>query len=58
MQEVLSERLMKLDQQLSFLAWLRGLRLDPEDKKQLLMFWADRVGTKVTGDMVKRAGID
>ena len=41
----------------NFLAWLRGLRIDAQDKKQLLMYWADRVGVKITGDMVKRAGI-
>ena len=40
-----------------FLAWLRLTHLDPEDKKQLLMTWADRVGTKVTGDMIARAGL-
>ncbi|MBA7607069.1 hypothetical protein ES703_14221 [subsurface metagenome] len=32
--------------------------MDPEDKKQLLMTWADRVGVKITGEMVKRAGIE
>ena len=41
-----------------FLAWLRGLHLDNEDKKQLLMLWADRVGTKITYDMIIRAGIE
>jgi hypothetical protein len=58
MQEVIPERLIRLEQRDNFLAWLRGLRIDTQDKKQLLMFWADRVDTKVTGDMVKRAGID
>ena len=41
-----------------FFAWLRSLRLDPEDKKQLLMTWCDRFGVKITGDIIKRAGIE
>lgn len=41
-----------------FLAWVRAIRLDPEDKKQLLMTWSDRFGVKISGDMVKRAGIE
>jgi len=41
-----------------FLAWLRGLHLDNEDKKQLLMIWADRVGKEVTGDLIRKAGIE
>ncbi len=58
MEEVIPERLMSEGQRDNFLAWLRGLDIDTQDKKQLLMFWVDRVGIKVTGDMVKRAGID
>ena len=58
MQEVIPERLMKAEELDSFLAWLRGLRITPEDKKQLLMFWADRVGIKLNGDIIARAGIE
>jgi len=42
----------------TFLAWLRGLPLDPEDKKQLLMTWCDRFHVKITGDIIKTAGIE
>lgn len=41
-----------------FLAWLRELRIDAQDKKQLLMLWADRVRIPVTHDMLIRAGIE
>jgi len=41
-----------------FLAWLRSLLMADEDKKALLMFWVDRVGTRLTGDMVHAAGIE
>jgi hypothetical protein len=58
MQEAIPAGLLLASRKDTFLAWLRGIGLDQEDKKQLLMYWADRVGTKVTGDMVKRAGIE
>lgn len=57
MEEVIPQSLIQVNQRDDFLAWLRGLRIDPEDKKQLLTYWADRVGTKVTGDMIARAGL-
>jgi len=57
MERVIPARLMEVGQLSDFLAWLRGTGLDREDKKQLLMFWADRVGVWVTGDMIKRAGM-
>lgn len=41
-----------------FLRWLRALPTDKEDKKHILMMWCDRVGVKVTGKLIKRAGID
>lgn len=46
------------DFQDTFLGWLRGLDIDKEEKKRILMMWCDRVDVKVTGAMVKRAGID
>ena len=49
---------MRTERRDDFLAWLRGLRIDPEDKKQLLMIWCDRVGVKTTGDMLEWAGIE
>ena len=58
MQEVIPERLMKAGELDSFLAWLRGLSIDTEDKKQLLRLWADRVGIKLNGDIIARAGIE
>ena len=42
----------------AFLGWLRVLDVQKEDKKRILMMWCDRVGVTLTGDMVKRAGID
>lgn len=42
----------------AFLGWLQELDVDKEEKKHILMMWCDRVDVKVTGDMVKRAGID
>lgn len=41
-----------------FLSWLKALPIDKEEKKHILMMWCDRQGVKLTGDMVKRAGID
>ena len=58
MQDVIPERLMKPEQRDNLLAWLRGLQIDKADKKLLLMLWADRVATPITGDMIKRAGIE
>ncbi len=58
MEEVIPERLMSAEKLGFFLAWLRLTRLDPEDKKQLLMTWADRVGIMLTKDILKRAGIE
>lgn len=58
MQEAIPAGLLLASRKDTFFAWLRRIGLDQEDKKQLLMYWADRVGTKVTGDMVKRAGIE
>lgn len=40
-----------------FMAWLRELHVDPENKKQLLLFWCDRVGVKTTGYMLEWSGI-
>lgn len=57
MQDIIPQYLLSGDRSDEFLTWLRGLRIDAEDKKQLLMLWADRVGTKVTGDMITRAGL-
>ena len=57
MQDIIPAHLLIGNRTDEFLAWLRDLRIDAEDKKQLLMLWADRVGTKATGDMITRAGI-
>ena len=58
MQVIIPEHLTGRENLEAFLAFLRGLRLDPEDKRQFLMDWCDRVGVKITGDMIKRAGIE
>jgi hypothetical protein len=58
MENVIPERLMAAERAADFLAWLRVTYLDREDRKQLLMHWADRVGIKVTQYMIKSAGID
>ena len=57
MQDIIPPYLLIGDRTDEFLTWLRGLHLDAEDRKQLLMLWADRVGTKVTGDMITRTGL-
>jgi len=58
MQAIIPAHLLIANRTDEFLAWLRGLGLDPEDKKQLLMLWADRVGKEVTGDLIRKAGIE
>jgi len=58
MQEVIPAQFMKPLRVNDFLAWLRFQRLDPENKKQLLRSWADRVGIKLTREMVTTAGIE
>jgi len=57
MAEVIPERLIHFPQIAPFMAWLRELKVDPEDKKQILMYWCDYVGVKTKGDMLKWAGI-
>ena len=57
MQDIIPQHLLIGNRTDEFLAWLRGLRIDAEDKKQLLMLWADRVGKEVTGDMIRGAGL-
>lgn len=56
MQEVLPDSLLGVENLEPFLAYLRGLPIDPEDKKQMLLDWTDGAGIKVTGDMINRAG--
>jgi len=34
--------------------FIRGLRLTPEDKKQVLMEWAEMAGVTVTAEKVER----
>jgi len=58
MQEVIPAELLTEEAEARFLAWLRSLLMADEDKKALLMFWVDRVGTRLTGDMVHAAGIE
>lgn len=58
MEEVIPERLMHFHQIAVFMAWLRELQVDPENKKQLLLFWCDRVGVKTIGYMLEWAGIE
>ncbi|MBA7568669.1 hypothetical protein ES708_10403 [subsurface metagenome] len=58
MEEIIPPELMDSRRLDVFLAWLRGLRIDAPDKKQMLRWWADRVGVELTGDMVTRAGIE
>ena len=58
MQEVIPAELLLGSRKGEFLAWLRALRISPEDKKQLLRLWADRVHIPITHDMIVRAGIE
>ncbi len=58
MEEVIPAALMNKEELGPFLAWVRGLPIDQEGKKQLVMLWTDRVGVKLTGDMLIRAGIE
>lgn len=57
MQEVIPQQFLDPKELLNFVTWLRTLAMDREDKRQLLMLWADRVGTKLTLDMLTKAGI-
>ncbi|MBA7696230.1 hypothetical protein ES703_104873 [subsurface metagenome] len=57
MQEVIPERLMHFAQIAVFMAWLRDLQVGPEDKRQLLLFWCDRVEVKTKGFMLEWAGL-
>lgn len=58
MQEVIPAELLAASRLNDFLAWIRALSLDREDKRLILRLWADRVGVPITGDMIKRAGIE
>lgn len=58
MDEVLPDNLLGIENLDAFLAHLKGLPIDPEDKRLMLIDWADGAGIKVTGAMVKKAGID
>lgn len=48
MQDIIPPYLLTKARADEFLLWLRDTHLDPEDKRQLLMLWADRVGLKIT----------
>ena len=58
MQTIIPDQLMEAHNEEQFQAWLAMQRLDKEDKKQLLQFWADRVGLGVDMSMLRRAGIE
>lgn len=58
MQEIIPAELLLATKKEDFLAWLRFLNIDKADKKLLLMYWCDRVGVKITGAMVRDAGIE
>ena len=57
MQEAIPAALLLGSRKDEFLIWLRSLSIPPEDKKQLLLFWADKVRIKVSAEMITRAGI-
>ena len=57
MQEAIPAIYFQEGRQDDFLIWLRALSIPPEDKKQLLLFWADKVRIKVSAEMITRAGI-
>lgn len=40
----------------ALLSWLRALDIEPEQKYQILMMWCDRLGVRVNGKMIKKAG--
>ena len=56
MEEIIPARYLSPEQQEEFLTMLRTLPLDPEDKKLMLLYWCDRLGVKLTAELVKRAG--
>lgn len=58
MQEIIPVDFIRPLRQDEFLTWLRRQRIDAEDKKQLLRLWGDRVGVKITREMVTKAGIE
>jgi hypothetical protein len=58
MQEIIPAYLMNRWKPNEFCLWLRGQRIDAESKKQLLRLWGDRVGIKITREMVIKAGIE
>lgn len=58
MQDIIPAGLMKAAELDNFLSWLSAQRIDPQDKKQLLRLWADRVHIPVTRDMIVKAGIE
>ena len=58
MQTIIPANLLEAYNEERFLAWLAELKLDNEDKKQLLQFWADRVHLGITQHMLRRAGIE
>ncbi|MBA7661312.1 hypothetical protein ES703_69327 [subsurface metagenome] len=58
MQEVIPPSLLDKNKVDEFIVWLKALWLDWEDRKQLLMFWADRVGLNVTAELIKKAWIN
>ena len=58
MMDIIPETLRHAGQVDNLILWVRHLRIDKETRKQLLMLWCDRMGVTLTGEMVKKAGIE
>lgn len=56
--EVFPIELLDREREDDMIIFLRGLPIDPEDRKQLLVEWCYLVGAALTRDLVERAGAD
>lgn len=56
MEMIIPEHLTGKENLVLFLAFLRDLRLDREDKKLFLIQWCDRFAVPLSAELVARAG--
>jgi hypothetical protein len=56
--EVFPPGLLDREREDDVVVFLRGLPIDPEDRKQLLVEWCHLVGAVLTRDLVERAGAE
>jgi len=55
--DIIPKSLYQKEREADFYQWLRALGIHPEDKKQLLIYWAREVGLALRADMFVQAGI-